>query len=105
MRPRTARNIECGVAFVAAGAVLIWVPGQWFLELAMAMLVGSILGVWGLKKYIDRLHKTAVALEKSDRPEEATVLRVRRLMIIDAGVLLGVVGLTAFIGLLVVYAD
>src|SRR5262245_24125208 len=105
MSPKTGRNIECGVVFVAAGALLIWVPGEWFLEVAMAMLVGSILAVWGLKKYIDGLHKSAVALEKSDRPEEATVLRVRRLMVIDAGVLVAVVGLTAFIGLLVVYSD
>jgi hypothetical protein len=105
MSPKVVRNIEAGVVFVGAAALLIWVPGEWFLEVAMAMLVGSIGAVFGIRKYIDRLDAEAKSLQSSGRPEEATVLRVRKVMLVDSGVAIAIVGLTAFIALLVVYAD
>ena len=105
MSPKVVRNIEAGVVFVGAVALLIWVPERWFLEAAMAMLVGSIGGVFGIRKYIDRLDAQAKSLQSTGRPEEATVLRVRKLMIVDVGVALAIVGLTAFIALIVVYGD
>src|SRR5689334_12543175 len=105
MSPKVARNIEAGVVCVGAIALLIWVPERWFLEVAMAMLVGSIGGVFGIRKYIDRLDAEAKSLQSSGRPEEATVLRVRKLMVVDVGMALAIVGLTAFISLIVVYGD
>jgi hypothetical protein len=81
------------------------VPGDWFLEVAMTMLVAAIGAVVGIRKYLDRLDTQAKSLQSSGRPEEATVLRVRRHMIEDAGVAIAIVGLTAFIALIAVYAD
>ena len=105
MSPKVVRNIEAGAVFVGAVALLIWVPERWFFEVAMMMLVGTIGGVVGIRKYLDRLDTQAKSLQSSGRPEEATVLRVRRLMLVDAGVALAIVGLTAFIALIVVYGD
>ena len=105
MSPKTVRHIEAGVVFAGAVALLIWVPEQWFLELALAMVVGSVGGVFAVRKYIERLDSRAKELQSSGRPEEATVLRVRKVMMVDIGVALAIVALTAFIGLIVVYGD
>src|SRR5688572_10366409 len=105
MSPKVVRNIEAGVVFVGAVALLIWVPERWFLEVAMAMLAGAIGGVAGIRKYFDRLDKQAKSLEAAGRPEEATGLRIRRVMLTDLGVALAIVGVTAFVALIVVYGD
>jgi hypothetical protein len=105
MSPKAVKNIEAAVVLVGAAALLIWVPQHWFLEVALAMLAGSVLGVFALKKYLDLLDRQAKMLKGSNRPEEATVLQVRRLMLIDLGVAMAIVGLVAFIGLIVVYGD
>jgi hypothetical protein len=105
MSPKTVRNIEAGVVFAGAVALLIWVPQEWFLEVAMAMLVGAIGGVVGVRKYIERLEARAKSLQSSGRPEDATVLRVRQVLVTDLGVAFAIVGVTAFIGLIVVYGD
>ena len=105
MSPKLARNIEAGVVCVGVVALLIWVPERWFLELAMALLVAGIGGTLGARKYIERLVERANALDAAGESGEATVLRVRRRMVIDLGMAFAIVGLTAFIALLVVYGD
>ena len=105
MAPQTARWIEVGVVVVGVAALLLWVPQRWFHVLAMAMLVLSVLAVLGLKKYMDGLHARAESLDSAGSPDEATVLRVRRIMLIDLGVAFAIVGLTSFIALIVVYGD
>jgi hypothetical protein len=105
MSPKVVRNIEAGAVFVGAVALLIWVPQQWFLEVAMAMLLASIGAVFGIRKYFDRLDQQATSLEAAGRPEEATGLRIRRVMLTDLGVAIAIVGLTAFVALIVVYGD
>jgi hypothetical protein len=105
MSPKAVRNIEAGAVFVGAVALLIWVPQQWFLEVAMAMLVGAIGGVVAIRKYFDRLDEQVKSLEAAGRPEDATALRIRRVMLTDLAVAFAIVGLTAFIALVVVYGD
>jgi hypothetical protein len=105
MSPKAVKNIEAAVVLAGAVALLVWVPQRWFLEAAMTMLVGAALGLFALKKYLDLLDRQVKKLKGSNRPEEATALQVRRLMLIDLGVAMGIVGLTAFIALIVVYGD
>lgn len=105
MSPKALKNIEAAVVLIGAVALLIWVPQRWFLEVALGMLGGSGLGLFALKKYLDLLDRQVKRLEGSNRPDEATALAVRRLMLIDLGVAMAIVGLVAFIGLIVVYGD
>jgi hypothetical protein len=105
MSPKAVKNIEAAVVLVGAAALLIWVPQHWFLEVGLAMLAGAGLGLFALKKYLDLLDRQVKKLKGSNRPEEATVLQVRRLVLVDLGVAMGIVGLVAFIGLIVVYGD
>ena len=105
MSPKAVKQIEAGVVVVGAAALLIWVPQHWFFELAMGMLVVSVLVVAALKKYLDRLEKKARSLGSKGRHEEATVLRVRRVLLLDVAMVFALVAFTAFIALVVVYAD
>jgi hypothetical protein len=105
MSPKAVKNFEAAVVLMGAVALLIWVPQRWFLEVALSMLAGAGLGLFALKKYLDLLARQTKKLKGSNRPDEATVLQVRRLMLIDLGVALAIVGLVAFIGLIVVYGD
>lgn len=105
MSPKTVRYVEVGVVCAGVVALLVWVPERWFLELAMAMVAGSIGGVIGIRKYNDRLDAQAKSLQSAGRPEEATGLRIRKVLMVDLGVAIAMVGLTAFIALIVVYGD
>ena len=105
MSPKAVRNIEAAVVFIGAAATLILVPERYFLPVSGGMLVLGIAGAMGARKYIEKLDSSAKDLESSGRGDEATALRVRRLMLIDVGVAFAIVGLTAFIGMLIVYGD
>jgi hypothetical protein len=105
MPPKFARNIEAAVVVIGAVALLIAVPESYFLGVSGAMLVGGIAGTMGVKKYIERLDARAIALEKAGEPQEATALRVRKVMMVDVGMAFAIVGLIAFIGMIVVYGD
>jgi hypothetical protein len=105
MSPKIARNIEATVVIVGAVALLIMAPEEWFLYVSGAMLAGGIAGTMGAKKYIERLDARARELEKAGEPQEATMLRVRKLMVVDVGMAFAIVGLIAFIAMVVVYGD
>ena len=56
-------SAKAGVVFIGAVALLIWVPQRWFLEVALAMLACSGLGLFALKKYLD-MNKLALGVVK-----------------------------------------
>src|SRR5262245_55649064 len=101
MSPKTVKNIEAGAVFVGVIAFFIFVPERYFLALGLSMVAISVAGVYGIRKYNERLEERAKALEAADEPGEATTLRVRQRMLVEAGVLLAIAGLTAFIALMV----
>ena len=80
-------------------------PDRYFLVTAFSMLGVGVAGVFGLKAYIAQLHTAAQSLESSGRPDEATALRVRQNLMVDAGVMLAMLGLAGFVALIVAYAD
>lgn len=88
---RTVRNAEAVVVLVGALAASVFLPSRWLVPLAATLLAVSVAGVFAIRAWMQR---------PVQRGSEA-----RREALLEAGVVLAMAGLAAFIVLLVEFAD
>ena len=95
-----ARNLEAGVVLAGSIAAYVFVPHDALLPIAWALLAIAVCGVFGIRAYMRRWH---AALADGDR--DAIPIREREFLLTEFGVLLALVGLSAFVILVIEYAD
>ena len=88
---RAVRNIEALVVLVGGLAASIFIPSETLVPIAVAVLAVSIGGVFAIRSQMQRL--------------ASREFRARRAVFLNVGVILAMAGLTAFIVLLVEFAD
>jgi hypothetical protein len=91
-----ASDVQAVIVLVLAGAAWFFVPDEYYAPLAVSLLVLAAAGVLGIKAYLKGLHANGAS--------EASV-RTRQSLAVKAGVFLAVIGLSAFVALIVAYAD
>jgi len=91
VKEETLRTLEAFAVLGGAVAAWILVPAETLLPLAFAVLAVAVAGVFGAR---------AVARKIPAEPYDE-----RRELVLEAGMLLGMLGVAAFIILLLEYAD
>ena len=101
MRERTVRNIEAGVVLVGSLGAYVLVPEETLLPIAWTVLPVAVAGVFAIRAYMDRSNKALA----SDPGADAVAIRERQTLLVELGVLLALLGLSAFIILLIESTD
>ena len=84
---------------VGSVVAYVFVPHEVLMPVAWALLAIAVAGVLAIRAYTQRLN-VALAV---DRDGDETAIRERQILLAEFGVLLALVGLAAFIILLVEY--
>jgi hypothetical protein len=101
LRERTVRNIEAGVVLAGSLAAYAMVPEEVLLPIAWTVLPISVAGVFAIRACMDRSNKALA----SDPDADAIAIRERQALLGELGVLLALLGLSAFIVLLIEHTD
>ena len=130
MNRNAARNLQAAIVLILAGAAWYALPDEYYGAAAVSFLALAAAGIFAIKAYLRRLGLLATSVESArhdprvfrdlqqgfgrgwlrlgtptDPDHGLRLIRGRRSVVIEAGVILAIIGLAAFVGLIVAYSD